>query len=90
MTRTSTTSRSYEIAWQGRNQVTVCVHENLRSVCPLCMVHPNRTALHKYMAPADSCSRCHGRGYHPSPDENDPTDLYCDCPAGDERRRVEA
>lgn len=53
-------------------------------------LYENRTALHRQMGPPESCDRCHGRGYHPSPDEDDPRDVYCDCACGDERRRVEA
>lgn len=53
------------------------------------MTYPNRNILHKYMAPPGSCEKCNGRGHHPSGDENDPRDVFCDCPAGEERRRVE-
>ena len=28
---------------------------------------------------------CGGRGYHASPDEGDPCDVYCVCPAGTTR-----
>ena len=56
-------------------------------------LYENRSALHRYMATPESCDRCHGRGWHPETVSDDPDDLhevYCQCPAGDERKRVEA
>ena len=60
-------------------------------------LYPDRNALHKYMAPPESCPECHGRGWYVEETEEtrgdwipDTREVYCSCPAGVERRRVEA
>ncbi len=50
-------------------------------------LYPNRNAMHCWMGPVGCCDFCWGRGYYPVEDE--PTDKYCDCPCGAERRRVD-
>lgn len=61
-------------------------------------VYPNRSVIHKNMGPPDSCERCNGRGWYPreipnpdgSGDYYDSEEVYCDCPCGQERNRIES
>lgn len=59
--------------------------------------YPDRHCAHRYMAPPESCLSCNGRGYTyevvPGTENDyipDSREVYCKCPAGDERRRVES
>lgn len=55
-------------------------------------LYPDRNLMHRYMAPPESCDRCHGRGWYPEEVSDDPGDcheVYCQCPAGVERQRLE-
>lgn len=51
------------------------------------LVYPNRDIMHKWMGPPGCCPTCSGRGWYP--DEETPREIYCDCPCGAERRRVD-
>ena len=52
-------------------------------------LHPDRHLGHKYMGTPDMCDHlggiCGGRGWY----EDEGGDRYCDCPCGEERRRVD-
>lgn len=50
-------------------------------------VYPNRDVMHRWMGPPGCCEKCGGRGWYP--DEESPRERYCDCPCGNERRRVD-
>lgn len=49
-------------------------------------VHPNRSCIHRYMGPVDSCDKCGGRGYFIDETQRE---KYCDCPCGDKRRETD-
>lgn len=57
-------------------------------------LYPNRNALHRQMAPQESCDKCFGRGWfieatHIEGDDYDQRERYCGCPAGKKRREVD-
>jgi hypothetical protein len=68
-------------------------------------VYPARNVLHRNMGPLDSCEKCHGRGWYPQeipnpagpsfsghptiPDYYDSEEVYCDCPCGEARKKIE-
>lgn len=68
-------------------------------------LYPARSCMHRQMGPMDSCDTCAGRGYYSREIANpdgptflwskevadyyDSEEVYCDCPCGIERRKVE-
>ncbi len=53
-------------------------------------LYPERNCMHKNMGPPEMFPCCGARGYFPGGTEDAPNDLYCDCAAGEERKRVDA
>lgn len=51
-------------------------------------IYPDRNCMHRNMGPPELFPCCYGRGKYPV--EDHPTDRYCDCAAGDERRRTDS